>query len=127
MEFLLFFVPIIYFLFVVLAPYFIIWGGLKILNIRGISNSKIIGYVIVYIIIFFLAEKFLNPLVGLDAEPKRLISYFTNNLIYLVINFLLLKYYFQLSGKKLWQFFLYLIITGLIFSALVSLPAILSF
>ena len=127
MEIFLFFLPIIYFFFIILAPYFIILGGLKILNIQGISSSKIIGYVIIYVILFFLVEKFFNPLVGLGTESNRLISYFTNNLIYLAINFLLLKYYFQLSGKKLWHFFLYLIIAGLIFSALVSLPAILSF
>lgn len=113
------FLPI-YFALIFVAPYLIIWGGLKILRISGISRSKIIGYVIIYIVLFFLIEELFKPLVGLSTEPKRFISYFTDNLIYLVANFLLLKYYFHLSGKKLWQFFFYLIITGLILSGIIS-------
>jgi len=105
-------------LFVV--SYFITWGGLKILRISGISGPKIIGYVIISVALVFLVEEFFNPLVGLGAELRRF-SYFTNNLIYLVTNLILLKYYFHLSGKKLWQFFFYLIITGLILSGIISL------
>jgi len=120
-----FLLPLVIFALVILAPYFIILGGLKLLQISEISRSKVFGYVIIYVIIFFLVDRFSQPLVGLDAESNRLVLYFINNFVYLIVNFLLLKYYFRLSGKKLWQFFLYLIITGLILSALISLPAIL--
>jgi hypothetical protein len=120
-----FLLPLIIFVLVILGPYFIILGGFKLLRIDRVSRSKIFGYVIIYIIIFFLADKFTQPLVGLDTESDRLALYFINNFIYLIVNFLLLKYYFQLSGKKLWQFLLYLVITGLILSVLISLPAIL--
>ena len=123
----LFFLPIIYFAFIIIAPYYIILWGFKIFKISGISNSKIIGYVIIYVALVFLVEKLFNPLVGLGVESNRLIYYFTNNFIYLAVNFLLLKYYLKLSGKKLWHFFLYLIVTGLIFSVLISLLAKISF
>lgn len=113
------FLPI-YFALIFVAPYLIIWGGLKILRISGISKSKIVGYVIIYVILFFLIEELFKPLFGLSIESKRFISYFTDNLIYLVANFLLLKYYLHLSGRKLWQFFLYLIVAGLILSGIIS-------
>ncbi len=122
---LLFYFVLLLIIFALIASYFIILGGLKLLQITEIPKSKIIGYMIIYVALFFLIERFLNPLVGLNTESTRFISYFTNNLIYLIVSFLLLKYYFQLSGKKLWQFFFYLIIIGLILSGLVSLPAIL--
>lgn len=114
-----FFLPV-YFFLIFIAPCLIIWGGLKILRISGISRSKIIGYVIIYVVLFFLIEELFKPLVGLSTESKRFISYFIDNFIYLVANFLLLKYYFHFSGKKLWQFFFYLIITGLILSGIIS-------
>lgn len=112
------FLPL-YFFLILVAPYLIIWGGLKILRITEISRSRIIGYVIIYVAIFFLIDQF-KSLVGLNTQPKSLLSYFADNLIYLAANFLLLKYYFHLSGKKIWQFLLYLIITGLILSGLIA-------
>jgi len=125
MELLLFFLPIIYLLFIIIAPFFIIWGGLKIFKIQGISTFKIIVYLIIGIPLFFLVEKVLHPLIG--GISGHFSNYFflqiIDNLIYSVVSFLMLKYYFHLSGKKLWQFFIYLLVAALVFSVFISLPA----
>ena len=96
-----------------LVFYFLILTGFKILKIEGVPKSKII----VYIFSIFLLSFFLNsaiPIVIKDVS-NRFILYFANFLIPFLVVFLLLKYYFVLSGKKLWQFLLYLIALNLIF------------
>lgn len=106
-----------------IIQYLITWGGLRILGISGISKSKIVGYIIisgVLGILLFLMEGFLKPLIEFSAGTRSFVSYFINSLFGLVTNFLLLKYYLHLSGKELWKFFLYLTITGLILSGIIS-------
>ena len=121
--------PIIFLALIIIAPYYIILGGLKFLQIRGIPRSKVFVFYLSIMIIAFLTERFFNPFLVyiLKITSSRILYGVINNSIYLVVNFILLKYYFQLSGKKLWYLFLYFIVVGLIFSALISLPAILSF
>ena len=99
--------------------YFLILAGFKILKIEGIPRSKIT----VYIFAIFFLSLFLNS--GIPAVLKDVsnsfILYFANLLISFLVVFLLLKYYFLLSGKKLWQFLLYLVILSLIFSTTITL------
>lgn len=110
------FFPIFLAPLMILAPFFLIWGGLKVFNIQGISNRKIVVYLIFFTLGFFLVYGFLNLIVG------KSLGYFATEIIYrfisLIFDFLLLKYYFHLSGKKLWQLLAYLVITGLIFSVI---------
>lgn len=109
-----FFLPIVYFLFIVLAPLFIIWGGLKIFNIQGIPKRKIIIYLIVFVLAFFCVDNFFGPRAGISLAYLGI--QIIDNLIYLAINFLLLKYYFHLFGKKLYLFLVYLIVANYIFT-----------
>lgn len=117
-----FFLPIIVFALIIVGPYYIILGGFKLLRIREVPRSKIFIFYFIVIATAFLTEKFLNSFTISSQILYRAIS----NFIYLVVNFLLLKYYFQLSGKKLWQFLVYLILAGLILSLLISLPSMIS-
>ncbi len=102
-----------------LISYFLISLGFKILKIEGIARSKIV----VYIFVMFLVGSFLQPVISksLEGAVNVFILYLINSLISFGITFALLKYYFSLSGKKLWQFFLYLVILALIFLGLRAL------
>lgn len=99
-----------------LVSYFLILLGLKILKIEGVTRSKII----VYIFIMFLMGSFLQPVINksLVDAVNTLALYLINSLISFGIAFAILKYYFSLSGRKLWFFFLYLIVINLIFLGL---------
>lgn len=118
-----FILPIVFFALIIIAPYYIILGGLRLLRIGGISKSKVFVFYLLLIITAFLINKTftLFLLNNLKIRSNSIIYWLINNAIYLVVNFLLLRYYFHLSGKKLWQFFLYLVVIGLIFSVLISL------
>ncbi|MFC1663889.1 hypothetical protein ACFL0A_02085 [Patescibacteria group bacterium] len=110
------------FIFFVIS-YFLISLGLKILKIEGISRSKIV----VYIFMMFLLGSFLQPAVNkfLGNAVNMPTLYLINTLISFGIALLLLKYYFLLFGKKLWQFLLYLIALNLIFSGVITLMQLL--
>jgi len=113
----LFILPLIIFPLWFIALYFLILLGFRILKIERAPKSKII----VYIITIFLLGLFLSYVVSpaLRDISNKIVLYLTNFLIYFGIVFLLLKHYFLLSGKKLWQFLLYLIFLNLIFSIVV--------
>lgn len=102
-----------YFLF-----YFIIIWGFKFLKIVGVPKPKIR----IYIILIILFGLFVKPLIYsiFSNIPGRLIPYLAYLLAEFLFVFLLLRYYFQLSGKKLWQFFLYLIVINIIFNLIIS-------
>ena len=99
--------------------YFIILLGFKFLKIEGIPKFKIVPY----IFIMFLSGSFLQPAITKIFENilNKPSLYLVNTFISLGIIFLLLKYYFLLSGKKLWQFLLYLIVLSLVFSGIIAL------
>jgi hypothetical protein len=91
--------------------------GFKILKIKEIPRSKIVFFLFV----IFLLSLFVTPAVNKIFEnvlSKPLII-FVNVFIYFGISFLLLKYYFLLSRKKLWQFLLYLIVINITFSLVI--------
>ena len=105
--------PMVWFI----AFYFLILLGFKILKIERAPKSKII----IYIFTMFLLGLFLNyaiPTIFKDIT-SRFVLYSIHFLISFGIVFLLLKYYFLLSGKKLWQFLLYLIVLNLILSMVI--------
>ena len=97
--------------------YFIILGGLRLLNITDVPKSKIR----IYVLLMFLLGLLVNPLISTAFREisNKFILYSIDFLISFLIVFLFLKYYFQLSGKKLWQFLLYLISISLIFSLII--------
>lgn len=114
-----FFLPILIFALIVLGPYYIILGGLKLLKIREVPRSKVFIFYFIILATSFLTEKFFGQLSNIELNS---LSYkIINNFIYLVVDFLLIKYCFRLSGKKLWQFLIYLILAGLIISSLIYL------
>ncbi len=96
--------------------YFFILLGLKIIKIERVTRSKIV----VYIFVMFLIGFFLQPIVNksLADAVNTPILYLINSLISFGITLAILKYYFSLFGKKLWLFFLYLVIINLIFLGL---------
>lgn len=104
------------FLISFLILYSLISLGFKILNIRRVPRSKIV----VYIIVIFLVVAFLYPIVNkvFANSVSGPILYLIHGLIFLAVTFILLKYYFSLSGRKFWLFFLYLIIAQIALSAL---------
>jgi len=117
--FLPFLVPILVFGVWFLIFYFLILLGFRILKIKGIPRSKIT----VYVFVMFLLGLFLNSavLAVFESVSNRIILYFTSVLISFLVVFLLLKYYFLLSGKKLWQFLLYLVVLSFILSTVVTI------
>ena len=101
-----------------LIPYFLFLLGLKVLKIEGIPRFKIM----IYIFVMFLVATLLNTVfIRLADVLNKPSLYLINILVSVGITLSLLKYYFSLSGKKLWQFFLYLTALGLVFSGLSSL------
>lgn len=97
-----------------LILYSLISLGFKILNIRKVSRSKIV----VYIIVIFLIAAFLYPIVNkvFANSVSAPILYLIQSLTLLGVTFVLLKYYFSLSGRKFWSFLLYLIIAQIVLS-----------
>ncbi len=96
-----------------LINYFIIVLGLKILKIKEIPKSKIILYVFIMFIVGFILQLATNNIIFLKNLDTVLI-YLINSLISFGITLVVIKYYFLLSGKKLWIFFLYLIAVNLL-------------
>jgi len=88
--------------------YYLILTGFKILKIKEVPKHK----VVVYVSIMFLLGLFLNPAISVVFRnvSYKPVLYFTSVSVSFLIVFLLLKYYFLLSGKRLWQFLLYLIV-----------------
>jgi len=101
--------------------YFVILTGFRILHIKDVPRQKIS----IYIFIVFLYSLFLSPAIATTVYKHIIENKFVvvslNSIFSFLITFLIIKYYFLLSGKKLWQFFLYLIIVGLIFSSAINL------
>lgn len=120
-QWLLFLGPAVIFIFIwFLVAYFLIRLGFKILKIEEIpSRSKIF----VFLFVTFLLSLFVTPTINKIFENvlNKPSLTFLNILIYLGITFSFLRYSFLLSGKKLWQFLLYLIVLNLIFSGIIAL------
>lgn len=93
--------------------YFLVLVGFKILKIEEVTISKIV----VYIFVMFLVGFFLQPIISKSLLDTINIFtlYLINSIIFFGVTVAILKYYFSLSGKKLWLFFLYLIVLILIF------------
>ena len=103
-----FFLPIFFTLGLIFTYYYLILTGFKILKIKEVPKHK----VAVYVSIMFLLGLFLNPAISVVFRnvSYKPVLYFTSVSVSFLIVFLLLKYYFLLSGKRLWQFLLYLIV-----------------
>ena len=101
--------------------YFVILAGFKILHIKNVPRQKIS----IYIFIVFLYSLFLSPAITTTVYrhiiENRFVVFFLNSIFFYLATFLIFRYYFLLFGKKLWQFFLYFIIVGLIFSFTINL------
>ena len=91
------------FYFVLLAPYFIIKLGFKILKLQEFRDQKLS-----FLLAIFLCSLFLSSVISKNF-------WILNTLLFGII-FLFLKYYFLLPGKKLWQFLLYLVVINLVIS-----------
>ncbi|MCK5123012.1 MAG: ATP-dependent metallopeptidase FtsH/Yme1/Tma family protein [Candidatus Pacebacteria bacterium] len=116
-SFLPFLFPVI--LFFIL--YSIILVGFKILYIESVPRQKIS----IFIFIMFFYSLFLSPTIATvvynNLTESRSIVLFLNSIFSLLLIFLVLKYYFLLSGKRLQQFFLYLIAINLILSFTINM------
>lgn len=113
-----FFLPFVIYIGWFLVFYFLILASFKILKIEGIPRYKITTYIFA----MFIFGLFFSPIISaiLKDIPNKFLLYFVNILISFSFTILFLKYYFLLSGKKLWQFFLYLILLNLIFSGIIT-------
>lgn len=115
------FVPFLFPVILFLILYFVILAGFKILHIKSVPRQKIS----IYIFIVFLYSLFLSPTITTTIYEHIIKNKFVvvslNSVFSFLITFLIIKYYFLLSGKKLWQFFLYLIVAGLILSFTINL------
>jgi len=124
MALIYFLLPMVIFALIIIAPYFIILAGLKLLQIKGIPRNKVLVFYLLIIGFAFLMRNVINPFV---FDNFNIISNTTNTIVYSLIRaviywliyFFFLKYYFYLSGKKLWQFLLYLIVIDIGFSVLI--------
>jgi hypothetical protein len=94
--------------------YYIITTGLKRFKIENIPQKKIKIYILAMLIIGLLYDAIIYPLVipFLMAIHNKVLLIFVgaieSSLITFIITFLLFKYYFLLSGKKLEQLSLYI-------------------
>lgn len=111
---LIFLLPFGIFIIYFFIFYFLILVGFKILKIKEIPKDKIAVYIFA-VFLFSLFLNFATPIIFKDISNKFILQS-ANILIYFLVVFLFLKYYFKFSGKKLWQFFLYLVVLSLTFS-----------
>ena len=112
-EFLaLFFIIIPFALFFgcLLFYYLIVIFGFNFLGIRNVERQKIVVFIF-FIVIYGIFDPVVNLLHEI-IQAKFL--YIINYLISSCFIFFLLKYYFNLTGKKLWKFFIYFIFVDLI-------------
>lgn len=114
-----FFLPFLFIFGLIFVYYHLILTGFKILKIEEVPRSK----VTIYVSIMFLLSLFLNSTISIILRnvSYKPIFYFTSVSVSFLIVFLLLKYYFLLSGKKLWQFLLYLIVVSITLSLVIKL------
>ena len=98
--------------------YFVIKGGLRLLKIKDVPDSKIR----IYILIMIILGLFIKPLIysTFSSFSNKIVPYLADLFIDFLMVFSLLKYYFHLSGKKLWQFLLYLISINILFNLVIS-------
>jgi hypothetical protein len=101
------------------VSYFVIWLGIKILKIEGVTKKKIVIYIFLMLIIGYLLSPFENRVL---AIIHNIFFFYLVSIIFsLLTNLLILKYYFLLSGKKLWQLTSYLVAIGFIASLALTL------
>ena len=115
------FIPFLFPVILFFILYFIILVGFKILHIENVPRQKIS----IFIFIMFFYSLFLSPAIATvvynNLTESRSSVLFRNSIFSLLLIFLVLKYYFLLSGKKLQQFFLYLIAINLILSFTINM------
>lgn len=118
--FILLFIPFLFPVVLFFILYFAIFAGFKILHIEDVPRQK----VSIYIFIAFLYSLFLGPAIITTVYEhiieNKFVVVFLNSIFSFLITFLIIKYYFLLSGKKLWQFLLYLIAINLISSLIIN-------
>lgn len=106
-------------LFVAFFIYLLILkGGFRIFHITEIPQPKIIPFILVMLFINFFSNSILPDLLGKVVNEYSI--YFFRIPISFGVLFSLLKYYFLLSGKKLWQLLLYFFVIDLLLSLLLS-------
>lgn len=106
--------------------YYIIETGLKRFEIENVPELKRKIYVIVTLVISLIADFTINPiiislfLVIINKILLLLVESIVFSLFSFLISFILFKYYFLLSGKKLWQLASYIAIINLIFILIIN-------
>lgn len=101
-----FLIPVVFFF---LFHYFFIWSGLKILKIKGITKAKIL----LYVFAMFLSTSFLQGIIN-NITASLPVFYLSNAFVSFLLVFVIFKYYFLLSGKKLWYLSLYVVVLSII-------------
>ena len=100
----LFIIPVL-FLGCFLFYHLVVSIGFKFLDIRNVERQKITVFIFILVI-----YSIFDPVINLLHEVIQTeFLYITNYLICSCFLFLLFRYYFNLVGKKLWQFFVYFI------------------
>ena len=105
----LFIIPVLFFS-CFLFYYLVIFIGFKFLDIRNVERQKITVFIFI-LVIYSIIDPVINLLHGV-IQAKFL--YISDYFICSCFLFLLFRYYFNLVGKKLWQFFVYFIFVNLI-------------
>jgi len=111
--------PFLVFAVWIIATYLIILFGFKLFKIDTVPPSKII----IFIVVLFVVGSFLNNIIGgvLELPDNRLLHFLRSSIISLALVYILLRYYFLLLGKKLWQFLVYLVVVNVILSTVSTL------
>ncbi len=110
----LFIIPVL-FLSCFLFYHLVISIGFKFLNIKNVERQRITVFIFILII-----YSIFDPVINLLYEIVQVkFLYIVDYLVSSCFVFFLFKYYFNLTGKKLWQFFIYFIFVNFIIYYLV--------
>ena len=87
--------------------YFLFQLGLKVIGITSVSRTKIIVYLILQTLIGLIFGESLNKLlyVGISSLTIRV---FLGHLTFAPLTYLIIRFYFQIDGKKAWLLLIYL-------------------
>jgi len=87
--------------------YFLFQLGLKVIGITSVSRTKIIVYLILQTLIGLIFGESLNKLlyVGISSLTIRV---FFGHLAFAPLTYLIIRFYFQIDGKKAWLLLIYL-------------------
>jgi len=104
--------PIVIFIGWLVIHFFLIIIGFKLIKIDNVSNQKIIVYVMASILISTLVR-------NLIPSINYAINYVIEFSISILIIYIFSRYYFNLIGKKLYLFIIYLMAILLVFNIVV--------